>query len=154
MDRPPLKLFSLARRSYQKTDMPGSQAGVDLRFNKPTPMDSKDYSGRIKQFGTAIRKGDTARVTAIVVKKNMIEFQLDGGGFDTFGEDTSTKLETKNIENSDYEKDLEKQISETTDGRPQDSAMSGITTKMRRTTRKIPAGKVNRAASCSVPKGH
>jgi hypothetical protein len=88
------------------------------------------------------------------VKKNMIEFQLDGGGFGTFGEDTSTKLETKNIENSDYEKDLEKQISETTDGRPQDSAMSGITTKTRKTTRKIPAGKVNRAASCSVPKGH
>ena len=36
-------------------------------------MDWKDYSGRIKQFGTAIRKGDTARVTAIVVKKDMIE---------------------------------------------------------------------------------
>ena len=47
-------------------------------------MDWKDYSGRIKQFGTAIRKGDTARVTAIVVKKDMIEFQLDGGGFGTF----------------------------------------------------------------------
>ena len=112
---PTLEAFFTGKEVVLKIDMPGSQKGVDLRFNKPAPMDWKDYSGRIKQFGTAIRKGDTARVTAIVVKKDMIEFQLDGGGFGTFGEDTSTKVEAKNVEKSDYEKDLEKQISETTD---------------------------------------
>jgi hypothetical protein len=98
-----------------KIDMPGTQKGVDLRFNKTTPMDWKEYSSRIKQAGTAIRKGDTARVTAIVVKKDVIEFQLDGGGFGTFGDDTTTKVEAKATDKSDYEKDLEKQISETTD---------------------------------------
>jgi hypothetical protein len=45
----------------------------------------------------------------------VIEFQLDGGGFGTFGDDTTTKVEAKATDKSDYEKDLEKQISETTD---------------------------------------
>ncbi len=95
--------------------MPGTQKGVDLRFNKPTPMDWKEYSGRIKQFGIAIRQGDVARVTSVVVKKDVIEFQLDGGGFGTFGDDTNTTVTAKPLEKSDYEKDLEKQISETDD---------------------------------------
>jgi hypothetical protein len=98
-----------------KVDMPGTQKGVDLRFNKPNPMDWKEYSSRIKQFGIAIRKGDTARVTSVVVKKDMIEFQLDGGGFGTFGDDTTTTVTAKPLEKSDYEKSLEKQISETDD---------------------------------------
>ncbi len=98
-----------------KLDMPGTQKGVDLRFNKPSPMDWKEYSSRLKQAGTAIHKGDTARVTSVVVKKDMIEFQLDGGGYGTFGDDTTTKVEPKTLAPSDYEKSLEKQISETTD---------------------------------------
>src|SRR5450755_3646113 len=61
-----------------KIDMPGSQKGVELRFDKSTPMDWKEYSNRLRDFGVSIRKGDTARVTTIVVKKDMIEFQLDG----------------------------------------------------------------------------
>jgi len=66
-----------------KIDMPGTQQGVDLRFNKDNPMDWKQYSGRLKSNGVAIHKGDAARVTAVVVKDDRIEFQLDGGGFGT-----------------------------------------------------------------------
>jgi hypothetical protein len=98
-----------------KIDMPGTQKGVDLKFNKPSPMDWKEYGSRLKQFGTSIRKGDTARVTTIVVKGDMIEFQLDGGGFGTFGDDTTTTVAAKPADKSDYEKDLERQISETDD---------------------------------------
>jgi hypothetical protein len=98
-----------------KIDMPGTQKGVDLRFNKNTPMDWKEYGSRVKQFGPAIHKGDTARVTSIVVKKDIIEFQLDGGGFGTFGDDTSTTVQPKVIEKSDYEKQLEQQIADTDD---------------------------------------
>jgi hypothetical protein len=98
-----------------KIDMPGSQKGVDLRFNKPVPMDWQEYSSRLKDFGPAIHKGDTSRITSIVVKKDMIEFQLDGGGYGTFGDDTTTTVQPKVLEKSDYEKQLEKQISETDD---------------------------------------
>jgi hypothetical protein len=98
-----------------KIDMPGSQKGVDLRFDKTPPMDWKEYSSRIRDFGVSIRKGDTARVTTIVVKKDMIEFQLDGGGFGTARDDTKTTVEPKVAEKSSYEKDLEAQIAATDD---------------------------------------
>ena len=57
----------------------------------------------------------TARVTAVVVKDDRIEFQLDGGGFGTFLDDTNTNVSAKPVEKSDYEKQLEKQIADTTD---------------------------------------
>jgi len=98
-----------------KIDMPGTQKGIDLRFNKPSPMDWKEYSSRLKQCGAAIRKGDIARVTTVVVKKDMIEFQLDGGGFGTFGDDTNTTVVAKVVPKSDYEKSLEQQIASTDD---------------------------------------
>lgn len=96
-------------------DMPGSQKGVDLYFSKPAVMNWKEYSGRIKSFGVAIRKGDVARVTGVVVKKDRIEFQLNGGGFGTFGDDTNTNIQAKYADKSDYEKSLEKQIANTDD---------------------------------------
>jgi hypothetical protein len=98
-----------------KIDMPGTQKGVDLRFNKTPPMNWKEYSSRLKEFGPAIRKGDVARITSIVVKKDTIEFQLDGGGFGTFGDDTKTTVDAKSVDKSDYEKSLENQIANSTD---------------------------------------
>jgi hypothetical protein len=50
-----------------------------------------------------------------VVKKDMIEFQLDGGGFGTFGDDTNTTVAAKTVEKSDYEKQLETDIANTDD---------------------------------------
>jgi hypothetical protein len=103
------------RQVVLKIDMPGSQKGIDLRFNKGTPMDWKEYGSRIKQFGVAIHHGDVARITSVVVKRDLIEFQLDGGGFGTFGDDTNTTVTAKPLEKSDYEKDLERQIANTDD---------------------------------------
>jgi hypothetical protein len=98
-----------------KIDMPGSQKGIDLRFNKSSAMDWKEYSSRIKEFGIAIHKEDTVRVTTVVVKRDMIEFQLDGGGFGTARDDTKTTVTATAVEKSDYEKDLERQIANTDD---------------------------------------
>ena len=98
-----------------KIDMPGTQQGVDLRYNKDVPMNWKEYSKRLKSNGVAVPKGATARVTAVVVKDDRIEFQLDGGGFGTFLDDTNTNVSAKPVEKSDYEKQLEKQIADTTD---------------------------------------
>ena len=54
-------------------------------------------------------------MTAVVVKDDRIEFQLDGGGFGTFRDDTNTTVTAKPLDKSDYEKQLEKQIANTTD---------------------------------------
>jgi hypothetical protein len=98
-----------------KIDMPGTQQGVDLRFDRNTPMDWKQYSSRLKQFGVAIPKEEYATVTSVVVKKDTIEFQLDGGGFGTFGDDTKTTVDATPVEKSNYEKQLERDISNTDD---------------------------------------
>lgn len=98
-----------------KIDMPGTQQGVDLRYNKDVPMNWKEYSNRLKSNGVAIPKGATARVTGVVVKDDRIEFQLDGGGFGTFLDDSNTTVTAKSVDKSDYEKQLEKQIANTTD---------------------------------------
>jgi hypothetical protein len=110
-----LESYFSGRQVLVKIDMPGTQKGVDLRFNKPSPMDWKEYGSRIKQFGPAIQKGDTARITSFVVKRDIIELQLDGGGFGTFGDDSNTTVTPKTIDKSDYEKELERQIANSTD---------------------------------------
>src|SRR5271165_3074722 len=111
----PIVAYFTGKQVVIKVDMPGTQKGIDLRYNNPTPMNWKEYSSRLKQNGAAIRKGDVARITSIVVKKDMIEFQLDGGGFGTFGDDTNTTVAAKVVPKSDYEKSLEQQIANTDD---------------------------------------
>jgi hypothetical protein len=110
-----LESYFTGKEVLVKIDMPGTQKGIDLRYNKPTSMDWKEYASRLKAFGAAIRKGDTARITAINVKKDIIEFQLDGGGFGTARDDTNTNIAAQVVDKSDYEKDLEKQIAATDD---------------------------------------
>ena len=111
-----IQKYFVGKEVVLKIDMPGTQQGVDLRYNKDTPMNWKEYANRLKRNGVAIPKGATARVTDVVVKDDRIEFQLDGGGFGTFLDDSSTTVAAKNVEKSDYEKQLERQIADMTDG--------------------------------------
>jgi hypothetical protein len=116
-DGSPLEGYFTGKEVMAKIDMPGSQKGIDLRFNKPSAMDWNEYSSRMKAFGVAIHKGEMARVTKFVVKGDMIEFQLNGGGFGTSGDDANTTVTATAVPKSDYEKDLEKQIAATTDAK-------------------------------------
>jgi hypothetical protein len=114
--RPPsIEAYFTGKMVTAKIDMPGTEKGVDLDFQKATPLDSKENTSRLASFGVAIHKGDMAKITKIALKKDHIEFQLDGGGYGTFGESTETKVSTKNVEKSSYEKDLEKQLKATKD---------------------------------------
>ena len=54
-------------------------------------------------------------ITTLVIKKNLIEFQLDGGGFGTFWDDSSTTVKPYHVDKSSYEKQLENDIRNTTD---------------------------------------
>jgi len=110
-----LQNYFVGKQVKLQIDMPGTQQGVDLRMERDDPMDWKQYSGRLKQFGPAIRSGDRATVTTLVVKKNLIELQLDGGGFGTFWDDSSTTVTPYHVDKSSYEKQLERDINNTTD---------------------------------------
>ncbi|MBI2678368.1 MAG: hypothetical protein HYX28_06270 [Candidatus Koribacter versatilis] len=109
----------LGREVELKLDMPATQQGVDLNFSSGQPLDWRTYSQRLKQFGVAIRKGDTPTVTSLVVKKDRIEFQLDGGGYGTFWDDTSG-VSARMIGKSNYERQLENDLSRETDPRRRD----------------------------------
>lgn len=110
-----LQSYFVGKQITMKIDMPGTQQGVDLRVENDDPMDWKKYSNRLKEFGPAIRSGDRSTITTIVVKKNLIEFQLDGGGFGTFWDDSSTTVAPYHVDKSNYEKRLEQDIRNTSD---------------------------------------
>jgi hypothetical protein len=110
-----LRSFFEGKHVTVKIDMPGTSDGIDVHLDANRSIDYKRYGERLKDYGTAIRAGDSAIVTLVKVKKDLIEFQLSGGGFGTFGDDTSTSVNIKPIEKSNREKDLEKQVKSETD---------------------------------------
>lgn len=110
-----LQSYFVGKQVTLQMDMPGTQQGVDLRVEREDPMDWKQYQNRLKQNGAALRSGDRATITTLVVKKNLIEFQLDGGGFGTFWDDSSTTVTPYHVDKSNYERQLENDLRNTTD---------------------------------------
>jgi hypothetical protein len=96
------------QRVTVKIDLPGSSDGVDIQVE--APFDAKPYGDRLKKFGTSIRAGAGALVTRVKVKGDLIEFQLDGGGFGTAGDDYPPAVNMPYVEKSNREKDLEKRV--------------------------------------------
>jgi hypothetical protein len=110
-----LSQFFEGKQVVVKIDMPGSQQGIDIFPNKPNSLDAKAYGKRMKSFPVALHNGDAVMVTQVKVKDKLIEFQLGGGGFGTFGDDTNTAVNFKPADKSAREKDLENQLANTDD---------------------------------------
>lgn len=105
------------RRVRLKIDMPGTQEGIDLHVESRRPMNYPEYGDRLKRFGVSLHKGDTATITLIKVKKDLIEFQLDGGGFGTLMDNTDTSANLPFVQKSGREKELEQLVKEENDSR-------------------------------------
>ena len=69
-----------------RIDMPGTSSGVNVYPDRDMPVDFPDVATKLKKYGTAIRSGDAVMVTKVRVKDELIEFQLGGGGYGTFGD--------------------------------------------------------------------
>jgi hypothetical protein len=110
-----LKSAFEGRRVFVRIDMPGSADGVDVRADASRAVDFKQYNADIRRYGVAIRSGDSVTVTLIKVKKDLIEVQLAGGGFGTFGDDTSTSANIPLVDKTQREKDLEKRLKDEDD---------------------------------------
>jgi hypothetical protein len=106
-----LRSFFEGKRVALKIDMPATSDGVDIRVGTEVPLDYKIYGKRLAETGTAIRAGESSLVTTVHVKKDLIEFQLGGGGFGY----ESSSVYVPSIDKSNREKDLEKQIKAETD---------------------------------------
>jgi hypothetical protein len=113
-DEAALKVAFERQRVTVRIDMPGSDDGVDVRVQtgivSSINLDLPRYRNDLKRYGTAIHAGDSAMVTLVKVKKDIIEFQLDGGGFGTFGDNTSTSSNIPLVEKTAREKTLENQL--------------------------------------------
>ena len=75
------------QRVIVRIDMPATSSGVNVFPNQEMPVDFPDVAEKLKKYGTALRTGDPVMVTKIKVKDDLIEFQLGGGGYGTFGDD-------------------------------------------------------------------
>ena len=110
-----LKTYFEGRRVTLRMDLPGDADGVDVHADARVAIDYGKYRDNLKRYGIAIRAGDTVVVTLVKMKKDLIEFQLGGGGFGTFGDDTSTSSNLPLIEKSSREHELEKRIKDEDD---------------------------------------
>lgn len=97
------------RKVVVQIDMPASQTGVDIYPQRNPPLDLNQYRERIKSFGIALHAGDTVMVTRVRVKDKSIEFQLGGGGYGTFW-DESGSVSASSVPKSYREKDLESRL--------------------------------------------
>jgi hypothetical protein len=132
---PSLEAYFTGKMVVVKVDMPGTEKGVDLDFEKPTPLDFKAYDSRLTSFGVAIHKGESAQITKIAIKSDHIEFQLNGGGYGTFGQNTDTNVSVKDVDKSAYEKDLEKQLKDTKDAKQRQQLQESLDKEVARRQR-------------------
>jgi len=105
-----LRQYFEGKRVTLKIAMPGSESGVDIHPGTDRPLDYPRYATRLKDNGTAIRAGEGAMITKIRVKSSHIEFQLDGGGYGTMSDETSTTVHVGSTPKSRREKNLEGEL--------------------------------------------
>jgi hypothetical protein len=98
-----------------KLALPGTEDGVDVYPGTARPLDYSRYADRLKHYGTAVKAGEPVTVTKIKVKSKHIEFQLGGGGYGTFGDETSTNVSTAEAPKTRREKNLEADLKRETD---------------------------------------
>jgi hypothetical protein len=106
---PELRDFFEGKSVVVKLDMPATQEGIDVYPDARRAIDFAQYSARLKSTGVAIRNGESVMVTKIRVKEKLIEFQLAGGGYGTFGDDTGS-VSTVTVPKSNREKELERLV--------------------------------------------
>src|SRR3989454_12498269 len=110
-----LRAFFEGKTVRVKLEMPGTEDGVDVHPGTAHPIDFPKHATRLKRAGTALRRGDEVLVTKVKVKKDLIEFQLAGGGYGTFGDDDNPNVFVPAASKTEREKNLEKDLEKTTD---------------------------------------
>jgi hypothetical protein len=110
-----LKEYFEGKTVTSKLALPGTEDGVDVYPGTARPLDYPRYADRLKDYGTAIRAGEPVTVTKVRVKSKHIEFQLGGGGYGTFGDETSSNVSTQPAPKTKREKNLEAEVKRETD---------------------------------------
>ena len=93
-----------------KLDMPGTSRGVDVYPMEATPVSFREVADRTKDYTVSLKIGQTVMVTKIVVKKDLIEFQLGGGGYGTLGDNAGYDISASEASESKTERALRDSI--------------------------------------------
>ena len=109
-DEAVLRSFFEGRRVTLDIDMPGTSDGIDVQADSSHALDYRQYGERLKLYGTAIHSRQSATVTLVKIKGDHIEFQLNGGGYGTFADDTSTSVSIPYVEPTSRERELDRLI--------------------------------------------
>jgi hypothetical protein len=83
-----LKNYFEGKRVEVKIDMPATKDGINIFPERARPLDYSRYASLIKNYGLSVLEGDRIMITKIKVKDKHVEFQLGGGGYGTFGDET------------------------------------------------------------------
>ena len=105
-----LKEYFEGRTVKLKLAMPGAEDGVDVYPGTSKPVDFPRHAARLKRYGTALHAGDQTLVTKLKVKAKLIEFQLDGGGYGTSGDETSSSVSVASAPRTKREQNLEAEL--------------------------------------------
>jgi hypothetical protein len=105
-----LREYFEGRTVKVKIAMPGTEDGVDVYPGTAKPLDYPRHATRLKNYGTALKAGDEALVTKIKLKGKLIEFQLDGGGYGTMGDETSSNVSVSSAPRTKREQNLEAEL--------------------------------------------
>jgi hypothetical protein len=141
-DNTELRDFFEGRRVTLRIDMPGTKDGVNVYPESRRDLDLAEYRNNLRRYGVAIQAGESAMVTVVKVKDDLIEFQLDGGGYGTFFDDTDTSVYIPYLEKSERERSLERRIREESDRnrrRQLERELDGLREWRRRENRRIEA---------------
>jgi hypothetical protein len=114
-DEAALRSYFEGRTVIVKVAMPATEAGIDVYPGAAQPVDYPELAKRMKKNGIAIQAGRSALVTKLKVKGNLIEFQLDGGGYGTSGDPTDATVWVESVPKTQREKDLEQAVKKETD---------------------------------------
>jgi hypothetical protein len=110
-----LRNFFEGTRVTLRIDMPGTSDGVDVQADAREAINFPRYRDSLKRYGVAIHSGESVTVTLVKVKKDLIEFQLGGGGYGTFGDDTSTTVYLPDAPKTERERQLERRVKDEDD---------------------------------------
>ena len=105
-----LKTALEGRSVLVKLDMPATKDGIDVYPQEHVPFNTEGYAKRLKRTGTALWAGQSALITKIKLKGKHIEFQLAGGGYGTFGDDTDPGVDVDYPEETEREHKLKHRL--------------------------------------------
>lgn len=112
-----LKASFEGQRVRVRQDLPASSDGLDVHIF-PSGQIRPDWdscSKRLRDFGAALREGDTVLVTKLKIKGGTLEFQLGGGGYGTFGDMTDPTVTYDPMPESKRERELARLLETETD---------------------------------------